>query len=135
MNEWILRQVIERQLPPRHSPVMFQCWRKLLFLHWQWDAGEIQKHLPIGLVTDCFDGLSVAGGSGWNAVGAEIAAGRERQEYQELILHIALETAITHRLISNVIGGRQLENSQTHCSSRRCRRFRRSRCYLLAASA
>ena len=41
-------------------------------------------------------------------MGAEIAAGRERQEYRELILHSALETAITHRLISNTKGGRQL---------------------------
>jgi uncharacterized protein len=61
MSEWILRQVIERQIPPRQSPVMFQCWRKLLFLHWQWDAGEIQKHLPIGLAIDCFDGSAWIG--------------------------------------------------------------------------
>jgi uncharacterized protein YqjF (DUF2071 family) len=40
---------------------MFQCWTKLLFLHWQWDAGEIQKRLPEGLAVDCFDGTAWIG--------------------------------------------------------------------------
>src|SRR5260370_5215913 len=37
------------QLPSRWSPVMYQRWTKLLFLHWRWDPGEIQQRLPRGL--------------------------------------------------------------------------------------
>jgi uncharacterized protein YqjF (DUF2071 family) len=55
MSEWILRQITERQPPSRRSPAMYQCWTRLLFLHWRWDADKIQKRLPIGLTVDCFD--------------------------------------------------------------------------------
>ena len=61
MSEWVLRQIIERQIPSRRSPVMYQCWTKLLFLHWRWDAAEIQKRLPRGLAVDCFDGSAWIG--------------------------------------------------------------------------
>ena len=61
MSEWVLRQLIERQLPARCGPVMYQCWRKLLFLHWRCDPGESQKRLPIGLTIDCFDGSAWIG--------------------------------------------------------------------------
>jgi uncharacterized protein YqjF (DUF2071 family) len=30
-------------------------WERLLFLHWAWDPGEIQKRLPQGLFVDTFD--------------------------------------------------------------------------------
>jgi uncharacterized protein YqjF (DUF2071 family) len=56
MNEWVLRQLVERRPPSRWPPVMFQRWSKLLFLHWRWDPAEVQKHLPVGLSVDCFDG-------------------------------------------------------------------------------
>jgi uncharacterized protein len=54
MNDWVLRQLKERQIPAT-SPVMFQGWKHLLFLHWRWDPDEIQKRLPVGLAVDCFD--------------------------------------------------------------------------------
>jgi uncharacterized protein len=61
MSEWVLRQLVERQLPAQRRPLMYQCWRKLLFLHWRWDAGEIQKRLPVGLTIDHFDGSAWIG--------------------------------------------------------------------------
>jgi uncharacterized protein YqjF (DUF2071 family) len=61
MSQWVLRQLIERQLPASGRAIMYQCWKKLLFLHWRWDAGEIQKRLPIGLTIDCFDGSAWIG--------------------------------------------------------------------------
>jgi uncharacterized protein len=61
MNEWVLRQVSERQIPSRQSPVMYQRWTKLLFLHWQWDPDEIQKRLPRKLAVDRFDGSAWIG--------------------------------------------------------------------------
>ena len=38
------------------SPVMYQRWSDLLFLHWRWDAAEIQKLLPPGLFVDTHEG-------------------------------------------------------------------------------
>jgi uncharacterized protein YqjF (DUF2071 family) len=61
MSEWVVRQLIERQLPVGGRAMMYQCWKKLLFLHWRWEAGEIQKRLPIGLSIDCFDGSAWIG--------------------------------------------------------------------------
>lgn len=37
---------------PPSSPVLFQSWRHLLFLHWAWDADAIQATLPPGLFVD-----------------------------------------------------------------------------------
>lgn len=39
---------------PASSPVMFQRWSDLLFLHWRWDPAEIQATLPPGLHVDTF---------------------------------------------------------------------------------
>jgi Uncharacterized conserved protein len=61
MSDWVVRQLIERQLPAGGRPIMHQCWKKLLFLHWRWDGGEIQKRLPIGLSIDYFDGSAWIG--------------------------------------------------------------------------
>jgi uncharacterized protein YqjF (DUF2071 family) len=33
---------------------MLQRWEKLAFLHWRWDAAEIQRTLPPGLFVDTF---------------------------------------------------------------------------------
>ena len=44
---------------PRRRQVMYQRWEQLLFLHWEWDAAEIQQTLPKGLHVDTF------GGSAW----------------------------------------------------------------------
>lgn len=40
---------------PDESPVMYQSWRKLLFLHWQFDPDIIQSLLPPGLTVDTYD--------------------------------------------------------------------------------
>lgn len=39
---------------PSVSPVMYQTWRDILFLHWEWDPAEIQASLPPGLYVDTF---------------------------------------------------------------------------------
>lgn len=54
MDEWIWRQLIERQLPLGQSPVMFQRWLHLLFLHWPVEAETVQSTLPPGLEVDTF---------------------------------------------------------------------------------
>lgn len=46
---------------PRRSPVMFQTWSHLLFLHWVWDAATIQSTLPKGLHVDTHDGHGYLG--------------------------------------------------------------------------
>ena len=40
---------------------MFERWTNLLFLHWRWDAREIQTRLPEGLNADSFDGSAWIG--------------------------------------------------------------------------
>ena len=39
---------------PSGAPVMYQTWRDLLFLHWEWDPAEIQATLPPGLYVDTY---------------------------------------------------------------------------------
>jgi uncharacterized protein YqjF (DUF2071 family) len=56
MEDWIRRQLVERQRPPSQSPVMFQQWRHLLFLHWSFPPDTVQMTLPQGLQVDTFDG-------------------------------------------------------------------------------
>ena len=56
MDEWIRRQLIERQPPLGHSPVMFQRWLHLLLLHWPIEPESIQSILPSGLQADTFAG-------------------------------------------------------------------------------
>lgn len=41
---------------PSRVHVMHQRWESLLFLHWRWDAAEIQRTLPPGLFVDTFAG-------------------------------------------------------------------------------
>lgn len=41
---------------PTRAHVMNQRWESLLFLHWRWDAEEIQRTLPPGLYVDTFQG-------------------------------------------------------------------------------
>jgi uncharacterized protein len=43
------------------KPVMVQSWRKLLFLHWQLPADELQRKLPPGLTVDTFEGSAYVG--------------------------------------------------------------------------
>lgn len=40
---------------------MYQQWRDLLFLHWEYSAAAIQATLPDGLFVDCFDGRAYLG--------------------------------------------------------------------------
>jgi uncharacterized protein len=54
MEDWIRRQLIERQRPLELSPAMFQRWFHLLFLHWPVEPETIQRTLPSGLQVDTF---------------------------------------------------------------------------------
>jgi uncharacterized protein YqjF (DUF2071 family) len=53
-------RLAEREAPTR-SPVMFQRWRELLFLHWAVDPGWVAAQLPKGLRVDHFDGRAWMG--------------------------------------------------------------------------
>ena len=44
----------QMQQEPEATPVMYQTWRDVLFLHWEWEPGEIQATLPPGLYVDTF---------------------------------------------------------------------------------
>jgi len=46
---------------PKGSPVMFQSWRNLLFLHWAYPLAAIQATLPEGLLVDTFAGHAYLG--------------------------------------------------------------------------
>ncbi len=50
----------ESRLAVRERPscahVILQRWERLAFLHWRWDAEEIQRTLPPGLFVDTFQG-------------------------------------------------------------------------------
>jgi uncharacterized protein len=61
MEDWVQRQLIERQQPSRQSAVMFQRWWHLLFLHWPLSPGIVQLTLPRGLEVDTFEGRAWVG--------------------------------------------------------------------------
>jgi uncharacterized protein len=61
MEDWIRRQLIERQHPGGQSPAMFQQWLHLLFIHWPLPPGIVQATLPQGLEVDTFDGKAWIG--------------------------------------------------------------------------
>lgn len=46
---------------PASSPVMFQTWSKLLFLHWEIDVQEIAKRIPNRLSVDLHEGKTYLG--------------------------------------------------------------------------
>lgn len=50
-----------RIYPKGESPVMYQRWEKLLFLHWQMDPEAIQSTLPSGLYVDTHEGKAYVG--------------------------------------------------------------------------
>ena len=50
------QRLAARTPPVGRTPVLFQRWSDLLFLHWQWDAVDLQSRLPAGLHIDTFDG-------------------------------------------------------------------------------
>jgi len=49
------------RLRPAARAVMFQQWRDLLFLHWEYSVEEIQRTLPEGLFVDTFAGKAYLG--------------------------------------------------------------------------
>jgi uncharacterized protein len=61
MEDWIRRQLIERQKPSRQSPVIFQRWIHLLFLHWSLSPDVVQMTLPQALQADTFEGSAWVG--------------------------------------------------------------------------
>lgn len=46
---------------PARAAVMYQRWRELLFLHWEFSAAQIQATLPDGLYVDTFAGKAYLG--------------------------------------------------------------------------
>jgi uncharacterized protein len=61
MEDWVRRQLIERQRPGNRSPVMFQRWVHLLFLHWPLSPRIVQMTLPQSLIADTFEGNAWVG--------------------------------------------------------------------------
>ena len=43
-----------RERPQHRTPVMYEKWHDLLFLHWEYDPQTIQRRLPKGLYVDTF---------------------------------------------------------------------------------
>ena len=56
-----LQQRLAERTRPDGPVVMFQRWEHLLFLHWKWDADQVQQALPAGLTIDTFDGVAWLG--------------------------------------------------------------------------
>lgn len=54
------QRLVERQRPSG-PVVMYQRWENLLFLHWKWDAAQVQAALPPGLWVDEFNGSAWMG--------------------------------------------------------------------------
>jgi uncharacterized protein YqjF (DUF2071 family) len=54
-------EAVENHKRPAGPVVMRQQWRWLLFLHWQWEPGEIAATLPPGLEVDCYEGRAYLG--------------------------------------------------------------------------
>lgn len=50
-----------RERPQRRTPVMYQKWHDLLFLHWEYDPQIIQRTLPAGLYVDTFEDKAYLG--------------------------------------------------------------------------
>jgi len=50
-----------RNKPEGKEPVMFQKWRNILFLNWEFDPVIIQKRLPRGLFVDTFENKAYIG--------------------------------------------------------------------------
>lgn len=46
---------------PKRTPIMYQSWIDLLFLHWKIPVDLIEPHLPKGLFVDTFDGDAFIG--------------------------------------------------------------------------
>ncbi len=53
------REALTRR--PEGRPVMYQNWRRLLFLHWEVPADSLRRLLPEGLELDLFEGRAFVG--------------------------------------------------------------------------
>ena len=54
-------QCLAARVRPAGNVVMYQQWRDLLFLHWEYPAAAIQATLPEGLFVDTFGGNAYLG--------------------------------------------------------------------------
>lgn len=54
-------QRLAARMRPDASPAMYQQWRDLLFLHWEYPVAKIQATLPEGLNVDTFGGKAYLG--------------------------------------------------------------------------
>ena len=54
-------QRLAARLRPTRRPVLYQRWRDLLFLHWEYSIATIQATLPDGLFVDTFGGKAYLG--------------------------------------------------------------------------
>ena len=54
-------QRLGTRMRPPGPPVMFQSWRDLLFLHWEYSVAAVQATLPEGLFVDTFAGKAYLG--------------------------------------------------------------------------
>jgi uncharacterized protein YqjF (DUF2071 family) len=61
MEDWIRRQLVERQQPREGLPLMYQHWLHLLFVHWSFPPESIQMTLPQVLQVETFDGRAWIG--------------------------------------------------------------------------
>lgn len=52
---------LRERVRPAGSPVMYQRWLELLFLHWSVDPSLVLPTLPLGLSVDTFDGRAWIG--------------------------------------------------------------------------
>jgi uncharacterized protein len=56
----MLKPSLDQRLAARAQgvafPVMYQRWSDLLFLHWRWEAADLQRRLPPGLFIDTYQG-------------------------------------------------------------------------------
>jgi uncharacterized protein YqjF (DUF2071 family) len=50
-----------RERPQHRTPVMYEKWENLLFLHWEYDPQAIQQTLPNGLYVDSFNSKAYLG--------------------------------------------------------------------------
>ena len=50
-----------REQPQHRTPVMYEKWQDLLFLHWEYDPQAIQRTLPKGLYVDTFENKAYLG--------------------------------------------------------------------------
>jgi hypothetical protein len=61
MNDAVDAQRLAERSRPPGPMVGWMRWEHLLFLHWKWNASEVQRSLPRGLTVDTFEGAAWLG--------------------------------------------------------------------------